>query len=113
MGLFSAFFGGPKQIAHVAVFATDVGAAKTARSLGSIVQRVPPRTMFQTADSQLGLNGALVTYMADKPLEVEDAPEMSDADWKQFLNARFPGKQWNRWFGKTPNTIYSVVVVTR
>lgn len=36
---------------------------------------------------------------------------MSDADWNSFLNHRFPGKKWSRWFGKTPDTIHSVVAV--
>lgn len=100
-----------EALTTVVVFATDVGAAKLARQSGSVVQRVPPKTMFQTADTQIGLGGALVTYMSNRSYEIEVAAEMSDAEWSAMLDKRFAGKKWDRWFGKTPNTIYSVVVV--
>lgn len=67
---FVLLFGESQEIAHVAVFATDMGADKTARSHGSIVQRIPPKMMFQTADSQLDLNGALVAHMAGRSFEI-------------------------------------------
>lgn len=113
MGLFSNPICSVAPISTVVVFATDLGAAKMARKSGSVVQRLPPKTMFQTADAKLGLNGALVTFMVNESYEIEDAPEMSDADWSATLNKRFPGKKWDRWYGKTPNTIYSVVVVRK
>jgi hypothetical protein len=99
------------MIRQVVVFVTDVGAARFAKQSGSAVQRLPPRTMIPTADAQLGLNGALVSYMEGKPLPFEDAPEMDGTAWEAFLNRRFPGQQWQRWFGKTATAIYSVVVV--
>jgi len=98
-------------ISKVVIFTTDLGAARFARLSGSIIQRTPPRTMIPTADAQLGLNGALLAYMEGHALEFEDAPEMDSNEWQQFLNCRFPGQEWDRWFGKTTSTMYSVVVV--
>jgi len=94
----------------VVIFVTDIGAAVAAKQAGSIIQRVPPKTMIPTADAALGLNGALISHFATNPMAFEEAPMMSDPEWKAFLDQRFPAREWKRWFGKTPNTIYSVVI---
>jgi len=99
------------MIRQVALFATDVGAAAMAKQMGSVVARNPPRTLVSTADQQLGLNGELMSYFAGRSLDFENVPDMSDAGWKDFLDRRFPGQSWRRWFGRTPSAIYSVVVV--
>lgn len=98
-------------IKEVVIFVTDVGVAKSAKQFGSFVQRIPPRTMIPTTDAQLGLNGALIAHMTDRPFAFEDAPEMDSSEWEAFLNRRFVGQRWDRWFGNTPSAIYSVVVV--
>lgn len=98
-------------IQETVVYVTDIGAALAARQAGGAVRRVPPKTMISTADAQLGLNGSLLSYMDGRGLKLESAPEMSSAEWDAFLNQRFTGRSWRRWFGKTPTAIYSVVVV--
>jgi len=99
------------MIEEVALFVTDIGAAAMARQMGSHVTRTAPRSLVPTADRALGLGGQLESYLAGKSLQFENVPDMSDAEWKQFLDGRFPGQTWSRWFGKTPSAIYSVVVV--
>ena len=99
------------MIKQVALFVTDIGAAAMARQMGSHIARTAPRSLVPTADRALGLGGQLESYLAGQPLQFENVPEMSDAEWKQFLDGRFPGQTWSRWFGKTPSAIYSVVVV--
>lgn len=95
---------------EVAVFVTDIGTAAEATRAGRQVLRVAPRTTIPTADAALGLNGALISHFADRPMTFEDAPLMSDAQWQAFLDRRLSGRPWKRWFGKTPTAIYSVVV---
>lgn len=99
------------MIREVALFTADVGSAAMARKQGSIVSRIPPKTLIPAADEGLKLNGALVAHFNGRDLEFENVPTMSDRQWDDFLGARFPPQTWRRWFGKTANTIYSVVVV--
>lgn len=100
------------MIEEVVIFVTDRGAAKIAKQMGSVVQRIPPRTMIPQADTQLGLGGELVRYMEGRTMVFEDAPEMDDSRWATMLNARFPRRRWDRWFGSTPSAVYSVVVLS-
>jgi hypothetical protein len=100
-----------KSDLNVTIFVTDIGAAAAFKQGGSIIARTPPKTMIPTADSALGLNGALISHFENRPMEYESAPMMSDSEWKTFLDQRFQGREWKRWFGKTPSAIYSIVVV--
>lgn len=99
------------MITDVALFVSDIGFAETARQHGSAIIRVPPRSTISTADAALGLGGALIEYIGNRSIDWENVPRMNDQEWSRFLNTRFPGKSWRRWFGKTPSAIYSVVVI--
>lgn len=76
------------------------------------MQRVPPKTLISTADAALELKGALISHFASQAMTFEDAPVMSDEQWKAYLDSRFSQGQWQRWFGKTPSAIFSIVVVS-
>jgi len=98
------------MIHDVALFVTDIGFAAMARQSGSTVARTVPNKLIPSADAGLGLNGALVSYCAGRSLEIENVAKMSDQEWSRLLDARFSGRPWRRWFGKTPSAIYSVAV---
>ena len=99
------------EVIQVAVFAVDRGAAKAARALGADVARIPPSSMFETADAALNLDGALQRFMIGRPFEIEVLPEMSGPDRMAFIRSRFMGKRWVHSEGETPTTHYTVVVV--
>lgn len=103
---------GPKRrVTDAAFFVTDLGAASLARHLRATVQRMPPRSLVAQADARMELSGALVSYMSGRSLCLENVPEMGEQEWKSFLDRRFCGQTWWRWFGKTRTAMYSVVVV--
>jgi hypothetical protein len=95
----------------VQLFVSLRGAAKAFQDGGSVVRMNPPEHMIATADAQLGLRGQLAAYCVQRTLDAETVPKMDNAQWQELLDRRFPGQRWDRWFGKTPNAIYSVVVV--
>lgn len=66
--------------------------------------------MARTADSALGLGGALIAWMATHQVQFVEVSEMSDAEWSTFLDQRARGRAWNRWYGRNSGHRYNVVV---
>ncbi|NLX97938.1 MAG: hypothetical protein GXY83_17385 [Rhodopirellula sp.] len=67
--------------------------------------------LIQGADRDLELGGRLVQHMRGNTPVVKTVNEMSDDQWRQFLNGHFGHPNWSRWFARNSGNRYSIVVV--
>lgn len=102
-------------IKQVQLFASNIGEAKILASRGVGVGHMAPKQLFPRADSEMGFNGRLVSYMQSRDClnRFEPVPEMSEEEWVCFINKRIPpGWFWQKWSGRTPTCIYTVLVLS-
>jgi hypothetical protein len=69
--------------------------------------------LIRGADRDLGLNGTLVQHMQTVTPELQTVTEMTDAEWKQFLDGRLGHSHWDRWHARNSGNLYSIVVSHR
>jgi len=67
--------------------------------------------LIQGADRDLELGGRLVQHMRGNRVAIQTVKDMSDDQWRQFLNSHFGHSNWSRWFAKNSGNRYSIVVV--
>ena len=102
-------------IKQVLLFASNIGEAKILASSGVGVQHMAPKELFPRADIEMGFGGTLVSYMSSRDLlnKFEVVPEMSEEEWVYFINKRIPpGWFWQKWTGRSPTCIYTVLVLS-
>ncbi|HQL86592.1 MAG: hypothetical protein GX574_10535 [Lentisphaerae bacterium] len=87
-------------------------ALRAAGSVGSqMVSEGLLANLIRGADRDLGLGGRLIQHMSGNRIAIQTVNEMSDDQWRQFLNKRFGHSEWSRWFAKNSGNRYSIVVV--
>jgi hypothetical protein len=115
MGILDKLFqGGPRGIRHLEVFFEPEGIVAAIRAGGSSVSfasgtdAVVKKGVAQ-ADATFHLDGALVRFAEEHEPEVTTVDKMDDDAWREFLNSRGHGSDWERWFASTRDGRWNVV----
>lgn len=110
-GQFAAGSGGIK---HMEVFFEPGGIVAAALAGGSTVgflsgtEAVVKKAIAQ-ADATFNLGGALVLFAETHAPAVASVDRMDDDAWRQFLNGRGRGTDWQRWFASTRDGRWNIV----
>jgi hypothetical protein len=100
-------------IQRVSIYFELLGAWKSVMELGARVHIPSSRTVpeaIQTADNALRLNGKLLAFSSGMNLQVETIKEMSDSEWRLYLDSKSEGLQWRRWSGTKTQGRWNVIV---
>ena len=103
------------QIVNVLLFFSPLGPLQDDVAAGRVVVRgVAPRELVPKADAKMGLDGALVSWVAERSPSFEQIPYMEREQLSELLRTRADyANRIEVYRAKTPDTYYTVVVEIR